>query len=388
MNNSRHQYSLKEDLYSVRTFVLITFWLSSPIWFWLLRALPPKFSVQLVDARGLDAPPPAHDDAPLSTAFNMTLHVTNRRLHDVCYRHGEAAVRYSGFTVAWARTRAFCVGKKEARDVPVVAWADGLGVPSSLRERLAADVKRAGAVELEVDVRLFRGDDGSARPTLLSCKAAAAAAAMMHQRRSVHVGDAAWQCPPFTLPRFFISYMCEFALFTWLLFVPWYYLFYDLPPQFSVQLAPVGRGLDTAALAAPSISPAFHVALHASNRRATERCYGHGEGAVSYAGFTVASGRVPGFCVPAKGSREVLFLAREDGVGLPEHLRDRMAAASKVGALELEVEVRLFQGGDYATSGRPTRMWCKARMGGARPPELTACTVLALQNWFGVDSAD
>ncbi|CAO2183099.1 unnamed protein product [Urochloa humidicola] len=177
MNNPRPRYSLKEDLSSARTFILITFWLSSPIWFWLLRALPPTFSVQLVGARGLDSPPPAHsDDAPISTAFNMTLHASNRRLHDVCYLHGEAAVRYSGFTVAWGRTRAFCVGKKEARDVPVVAWADGLGVPRPLRERLAADAMRAGAVELEVDVRLFRGDDGSARPTLVSCKVTAGGA--------------------------------------------------------------------------------------------------------------------------------------------------------------------------------------------------------------------
>ncbi|PUZ55100.1 hypothetical protein GQ55_5G184600 [Panicum hallii var. hallii] len=169
MNNSRRrQYSLKEDLSSLRAFILITFWLSSPIWFGLLRALPPKFSVQLVGARGLDAP-------PLSTAFNVTLRAANRRLHDVCYRHGEAAVRYSGFAVPRGRTRAFCVGRKEARDVPVVAWADGLGVPRPLRERVAADA-RAGAVELEVEVRLFRGDDGSARPTLLSCKVTAGGA--------------------------------------------------------------------------------------------------------------------------------------------------------------------------------------------------------------------
>ncbi|PVH38130.1 hypothetical protein PAHAL_5G184500 [Panicum hallii] len=147
MNNSRRrQYSLKEDLSSLRAFILITFWLSSPIW-------------------GLDAP-------PLSTAFNVTLRAANRRLHDVCYHHGEAAVRYSGFAVPRGRTRAFCVGRKEARDVPVVAWADGLGVPRPLRERVAADA-RAGAVELEVEVRLFRGDDGSARPTLLSCKVTA-----------------------------------------------------------------------------------------------------------------------------------------------------------------------------------------------------------------------
>jgi len=89
-------------------------------------------------------------------------------------------------------------------------------------------------------------------------------------------------------------------------------------------------------MAAPvaSISPAFHVTLRAANRRATERCFRRGEGAVSYGGFTIASGRVLGFCVPGEGSREVPFLEREDGVGLPEHLRDHMAAAHKVNARE------------------------------------------------------
>ncbi|KAL6615915.1 hypothetical protein ACP70R_038185 [Stipagrostis hirtigluma subsp. patula] len=198
----------------------------------------------------------------------------------------------------------------------------------------------------------------------------------MPQPRSLHVvGHAASQKPTFTCPRFFISDVCEFAFFTWIMLIPWYYLFYDLPPGFAVQLAPViGRLLD--------VSPAFHVALHAGNRRATERCYHHGEGVVAYAGFTIASGRVPGFCVQGKRQREVPFLlARQDGVDLPEHLRDRMATAHKVGALELEVQVRLFQGGDAAT-GRPTWMWCKVRMGGAQPQDRTVCTVFALQSWF------
>ncbi|TVU35347.1 hypothetical protein EJB05_17233, partial [Eragrostis curvula] len=129
----------------------------------------PKFSVEFRGATGLDAAP-AHDDvAPISTAFNFTLHAANRRQVDRCYRHGEAVVRYSGYTVASARTRAFCVGTKEARDVPVVAWAEGVGLPWSIRERMAADWQ-AGAVDLEVDVKLLRGDDGSARPTWMSCK--------------------------------------------------------------------------------------------------------------------------------------------------------------------------------------------------------------------------
>ncbi|KAL6840540.1 hypothetical protein ACP4OV_030350 [Aristida adscensionis] len=209
---------------------------------------------------------------------------------------------------------------------------------------------------------------------------------MMHQPSPFHVGDAAASCqkPAFTLPRFFITGMCEIAFLACVLILPWYFALYDLPPQFSVQLAPVGRGTADASAASPAAggSAAFYVALHASNRRATERCYrGGGEAAVAFAGFNVASGRVPGFCVEGKGRREVPFLARDDGVRLPEHLRDRMAAAHKVGALELEVQVKLFQ------SGKPVRMWCKARVDGAQqPPDMTMCTVFALQNRFDMDA--
>ncbi|CAO2183089.1 unnamed protein product [Urochloa humidicola] len=188
----------------------------------------------------------------------------------------------------------------------------------------------------------------------------------------------AGQKPAFTFPEFIISDICELVLVLLIITLPWYYAFYDLPPQFSVELVPTagGSGLHVSA-------PAFNAVLHANNRRATERCYRHGEGAVTYAGFTIASGRVPGFCVPGKGSREVPFqLSGKDGVmGLPEHLRDRAAAADKVGALELEVQVRLVRG-----SARPSRMWCRARVGGAEPPEVAMCTVFALQNWFDAES--
>ncbi|GJN17891.1 hypothetical protein PR202_gb04997 [Eleusine coracana subsp. coracana] len=200
----------------------------------------------------------------------------------------------------------------------------------------------------------------------------------MVEPRYVNIGDAAaGQKSAFTCPRLFISSMCEIAFMVWIMVTPWYYLFYDLPPRFSVQLAPLGdQSLDMAAAAAP-IASAFHVALHASNERATERCYRNGEVAVMFSGFTIASGRIPGFCVPGKVQREVPFLVtREEGVGLPEHLRDRMAAARKVGALELEVQVSLVN------AGRPMRMWCHARMGGAQPLDVTVCTVFALQNWF------
>uniref|UniRef100_A0A0D9YDZ4 Late embryogenesis abundant protein LEA-2 subgroup domain-containing protein n=1 Tax=Oryza glumipatula TaxID=40148 RepID=A0A0D9YDZ4_9ORYZ len=114
------------------------------------------------------------------------------------------------------------------------------------------------------------------------------------------------------------------------------------------------RDLDDAAAAAPTIiSPAIDVTLHVNNRRGTARCYRGGEAAaVSYEGFTVASGTVPGFCVPGKRAREMPFLASADGVGLPQRLRDRMAVERRIGAMQLEVEVKLFGRDDGGTAPR------------------------------------
>jgi hypothetical protein len=181
------------------------------------------------------------------------------------------------------------------------------------------------------------------------------------------------------------------ATLIWTMSTLCYNLTYDLPPEFSVQLTPIPSYINTGAPSASSIIPrAFDAVLHASNRRATERCYHHGEAVVTYGGFTVASGRTPDFCVPWKGAREVplrLSWDWDDGAGrLPEHLRGRIVAAEKVGAVELEVQVRLLRGHDARLGtgiGRPTWMWCKARMGGAHGILTeTPCTVLAPQNWF------
>lgn len=180
MKTRRQCYSLKQDLTATVMLILFALWMSTPIWILIISYLPPKFSLQVVSATatGLDdatatSPPPA--TAPISTVFNMTLHVNNRRLKSRCYTNGEAAVRYSGHTVAWGRTMAFCLGGRETRDVPVVAWADGVGLPPALRERMGADWQRAdgggaAAAELEVDVKLFRAEDGSRRPAWASCK--------------------------------------------------------------------------------------------------------------------------------------------------------------------------------------------------------------------------
>uniref|UniRef100_A0A0D9YDZ8 Late embryogenesis abundant protein LEA-2 subgroup domain-containing protein n=1 Tax=Oryza glumipatula TaxID=40148 RepID=A0A0D9YDZ8_9ORYZ len=146
------------------------------------------------------------------------------------------------------------------------------------------------------------------------------------------------------------------------------------------------HGLDAAPAGASAagttiISPAIDVTLNVNNRRGTARCYRGGEAVVSYEGFTVASGTVPGFCVPGKRAREVPFLASADGVGLPQQLRGRMALERRIGAMQLEVEVKLF-GRDGGTAPRPTWMSCGLRMDEAQLPKTAHCSVLALQNWF------
>ncbi|CAM0882375.1 unnamed protein product [Alopecurus aequalis] len=212
------------------------------------------------------------------------------------------------------------------------------------------------------------------------------------RRRGLPVfrGDADnFKRPVLNWPRYIISDLCEFASVIWMASTLYYYCIYDLPPEFSVHLTPIPSNISTEVPATSSIPRAFDAVLHASNRRATERCYHHGEAVVTYGGFTVASGRTPDFCVPWKGAREVPFRLSWDwdsGAGrLPEHLRGRIAAAERVGALELEVQVRFLQGHDARLGtgiGRPTWIWCKPRMAGAHGGVVTPCTVLALQNWF------
>ncbi|CAM0882376.1 unnamed protein product [Alopecurus aequalis] len=165
-------YSLRADLNRAASVIFLPLWLGCiplAILHLGVKGLPPKFSVQLTDVRNPDPLVPA---APISsTAYNITLHAINRCHKDRCYRQGEAVVLYAGLTVAWGRTPRFCVGAMDARDVTVVAWADdGFELPSKLRDQMAGERRRAGSVELAVDVRLFRGDDGSARPTWMRCK--------------------------------------------------------------------------------------------------------------------------------------------------------------------------------------------------------------------------
>nr|CAB3478098.1 unnamed protein product [Digitaria exilis] len=206
----------------------------------------------------------------------------------------------------------------------------------------------------------------------------------------VHGADIESATSPCELKRdrddLLVSIVGQFSMIVLGILLPIYFFVYDMPPEFSVHL-PAIKGLDTLAPSSSSsgapISPVFDVTLHASNRRGTGRCYHNGEALVSYAGFTIATGRVPGFCLRGKGVGEIgLQLASADGgVRLPMHLLNRMARERRVGAVQLDVEVKLFRRDDG--SDRPMWIWCELRMDEAQPP--SSCTVLGLQNWFSMN---
>ncbi|RLN22235.1 hypothetical protein C2845_PM07G20740 [Panicum miliaceum] len=160
MNNSRRRQ------YSLRTLILITFWLSSPIWFGLLRALPPKFSVQLVGARGLDAPgareylhPASRRQGPGALAGTgsgssgaLLVRVENGHYYDVYREGGHVTVSYAGVPLARGRTPSFRLGA-EATLAFTVNAESSVGVPEDLFRLMSAE-RRHGAAQLEVVMQL------------------------------------------------------------------------------------------------------------------------------------------------------------------------------------------------------------------------------------------
>ncbi|RLN24451.1 hypothetical protein C2845_PM07G24510 [Panicum miliaceum] len=71
-----------------------------------------------------------------------------------------------------------------------------------------------------------------------------------------------------------------------------------------------------------------------------------------------------------------------DGVGLPEHLRDRIASEWRSGALELDVDVEIFDtsGSSRAAGDFPQKlMTCKVRLDGQKSEPLPCA-------WYALDS--
>uniref|UniRef100_A0ACD5W4Y4 Uncharacterized protein n=1 Tax=Avena sativa TaxID=4498 RepID=A0ACD5W4Y4_AVESA len=129
-----------------------------------------SFSVGLAGHDGVDVARPA---SVVSPAFNITL-----RMSKACADRAEVVLTYSGVALGWARVEPRGCASREpwGRDVELVTRADGVGLSRSLRERMAAEWRRLGRLELDADVVIYTdrrplsylGDD--TRDKVMRCK--------------------------------------------------------------------------------------------------------------------------------------------------------------------------------------------------------------------------
>ncbi|KAL6614396.1 hypothetical protein ACP70R_036666 [Stipagrostis hirtigluma subsp. patula] len=143
------------------------------------------------------------------------------------------------------------------------------------------------------------------------------------------------------------------------------YMVYLSLPSFSVRLAgydgvfgpassgPVPAG-DTAAL-----SPAFNLTLRPRNT-----CVDRAEVTVLYSGVALGWARVaPRDCAGRRWEKAVEVAARGEGIGLSQHLLERMSSEWRSGTAELDVDVKVFggkRGGVDSGSDIPTKaILCK-----------------------------
>jgi hypothetical protein len=117
---------------------------------YLVQTNMPAFSVAL--AGGYDGIDVARPASVVSPAFNLTL-----RMAKACADRAEVVLTYSGVALGWARVEPRgCVSREPwGRDVEVVTKAHGVGLSRSLRERMSAEWRRSGQVELNADVLIY-----------------------------------------------------------------------------------------------------------------------------------------------------------------------------------------------------------------------------------------
>lgn len=114
----------------------------------MVYANAPSFTVRLAGCDGIDAARPAHIVSP---AFRLTL-----RMNKTCADRADVVASYAGVALGWARVEPRdCAGERPGRDVAVVACGHGVGLSRDLRERMASERRRAGTVELDVEVTVY-----------------------------------------------------------------------------------------------------------------------------------------------------------------------------------------------------------------------------------------
>ncbi|KAG8055244.1 hypothetical protein GUJ93_ZPchr0001g29783 [Zizania palustris] len=108
------------------------------------------FSVRLSGHEGIE---PASPAAVVSPVFRVTL----RTMDGACVDRAVATVLYSGVALGWGRAAPLdCAARRRERDVvELVARGQGVGLSERLRGRMASEWRRSGALELDVDVRIF-----------------------------------------------------------------------------------------------------------------------------------------------------------------------------------------------------------------------------------------
>ncbi|KAI5014188.1 hypothetical protein ZWY2020_055578 [Hordeum vulgare] len=107
-------------------------------------------------------------------AFNVTLHVQNKRLMwtDNRFSHGKVVVSYAGVAIGEGRVPGFGVGASSAAQVKAVALSGKAGVADAVRRRVEAEL-RWDSAEFDVEAKLFRSGVGQrGGPVVLWCMVA------------------------------------------------------------------------------------------------------------------------------------------------------------------------------------------------------------------------
>jgi hypothetical protein len=361
MNNSRRrQYSLKEDLSSLRAFILITFWLSSPIWFGLLRALPPQI---LRPARGRQGPRRA---APLHR-----LQRNPARGEPAAPRRVLPPRRGGGAVLRLRRPAGPDAGLLRGQEGG--AGRAGRGVGRRPRRAQAAPRARGGGCARGRGGARGRGEAVQGRRRLGQTNAVvvqghgggskAAGRDAVRRVRVAELGVGHCACLDAVFLTVYLVLFC-FAYFIWGQRLYWiicskretgaltarltfmavstlsaFALVVVLlvandakeATEFSMELA-ASEGLGNATASETLLSPAFGLKLRVKNARVLQPwcCDNGGEVVVSYSDAALTWGRVPPFCVQRRAPTELTLVPWGRGVGLTEDVRQRLASELRV----------------------------------------------------------
>ncbi|KAL6616159.1 hypothetical protein ACP70R_038429 [Stipagrostis hirtigluma subsp. patula] len=132
----------------------------------------PEFRATVSAYHGLDPDPDA--GAAAAPTFRIAFRVDNERnIRRFCARRGSVAVSYAGVPIAHAALPAFCVPRRSARTVPVVATGgETRGMPRELHRLVQAQLRRRERVPLTVQVTMDEFTTYEDLPMLLWCRAA------------------------------------------------------------------------------------------------------------------------------------------------------------------------------------------------------------------------